>query len=140
MGMLTVALSLAVASNVLYHLSQKSVPEGVHPMLSLTVTYVAALVVTLLLWPLYPAAASGSPSLSRVNWSSVAVGVAIVGVELGVLLAYRAGLRVSLGATLINVTVALVLIPVGLLFFRESLSLANVAGLALCLAGLWLLL
>ena len=140
MGMLTVALSLAVASNVLYHLSQKSVPEGVHPMLSLTVTYVAALVVTLLLWPLYPAAASGPPSLSRVNWSSVAVGIAIVGVELGVLLAYRAGLRVSLGATLINVTVALVLIPVGLLFFRENLSLTNVAGLGLCLAGLWLLL
>jgi drug/metabolite transporter (DMT)-like permease len=138
--MLTVALSLAVASNVLYHLSQKSVPEGVHPMLSLTVTYVAALVVTLLLWPLYPASASGPPSLSRVNWSSVAVGVAIVGVELGVLLAYRAGLRVSLGATLINVTVALVLIPVGLLFFRENLSLTNVAGLGLCLAGLWLLL
>jgi hypothetical protein len=138
--MLTVALSLAVASNVLYHLSQKSVPAGVHPMLSLTVTYVAALVVTLLMWPLYPAAASGQPSLSRVNWSSVAVGVAIVGVELGVLLAYRAGLRVSLGATLINVTVALVLIPIGLLFFRESLSLANVAGLVLCLAGLWLLL
>ena len=109
-------------------------------MLSLTVTYVAALVVTLLLWPLYPAVEAGPPSLSRVNWSSVAVGVAIVGVELGVLLAYRAVLRVSLGATLINVTVALVLIPVGLLFFRESLSLANVAGVVLCLAGLWLLL
>ncbi len=139
MGMLTVALSLAVASNVLYHLSQKSVPGGLHPLLSLTVTYVAALAVTLLLWPFYPGGAPSLRSLSGVNWASFAVGVAIVGVEIGVLLAYRAGLKISLGATLINVAVAVVLIPIGLLFFRETLTPANVAGLALCVAGLWLL-
>jgi drug/metabolite transporter (DMT)-like permease len=140
MGMLTVALALAVASNVLYHLAQKSIPGGLHPLLSLTVTYLAALAVTLLLWPVYPGGPPSLKALAQVNWASFAVGVAIVGVEIGVLLAYRAGMRISLGATLINVAVAIVLIPIGLVFFRESLSPANVAGLALCLAGLWLLL
>lgn len=139
MGMLTLALTVAVASNVLYHLSQKSVPGGLHPLLSLTVNYLAALLVTLLLWPVYPGGPPSLRGLAQVNWASVAVGVAIVGVEIGVLLAYREGLKISLGATLINVSVAVVLIPIGLLFFREALSLANVVGLALCLAGLWLL-
>jgi multidrug transporter EmrE-like cation transporter len=139
MGMLTIALTVAIASNVLYHLAQKSVPGGLHPIPSLLMTYLAALLVTLLLWPVYPGAAPSLKAFSQVNWASVAVGVAIVGVEIGVLLAYRAGLRISLGATLINVALALILIPIGLLFFRENLSAANVAGLVLCLAGLWLL-
>jgi drug/metabolite transporter (DMT)-like permease len=120
-------------------LSQKSVPGGLHPLLSLTVTYLSALVVTLLLWPVYPGGGPRLDSLSRVNWASVAVGVAIVGIEIGVLLAYRAGLKISLGATLINVAVAVVLIPVGIAFFREGLTPANVVGLVLCVAGLWLL-
>ena len=33
---------------------------------------------------------------------------------------------------------AMVLLAVGVLVFREKLSLANGFGLALCLAGLWL--
>ena len=140
MGLLAVAVGLAVASNLLYHVSQKSVPGGVHPVASLLVTYGVAIAVTLLVWPLYPGPRAGWRSLSAVNWASVGAGVAIVGVEMGILLAYRAGLRVSLGATLVNVFVAALLVPIGLLLFRESLTPANVAGLALCAAGIWLLL
>jgi hypothetical protein len=139
MGLLTVALALAVGSNVLYHVSQKSIPGTAHPLLSLTVTYLVALAVTLLLWPVYPGGGPSLRSMSNLNWSSVAVGVAIVGVEMGILLAYRSGWRISVGATAINVSVAVLLVPTGVLLFRERLSAANVGGLVLCLAGLWLL-
>ena len=138
---LVVALSLTVASTLLYHVSQKSIPSGAHPLMSLLVTYVVAITVTLLLWPVYPGGGPGPArkSLAALNWSSVAVGVAIVGVEMGVLLAYRAGWRVSVGSTSINVVVALLLVPTGLLLFGERLSAGNVTGLFLCLAGLFLL-
>ncbi|MGH9368371.1 MAG: EamA family transporter [Thermoanaerobaculia bacterium] len=139
MGLLTLAVALAVASNVLYHVSQKSIPGDAHPLASLTVTYLVALVVTLLLWPLFPSEGPALRSLGRLNWASYTVGVAIVGVEAGILLAYRGGLRVSVGSTTVNVAVALLLIPVGILFFRERLSFADAAGVVLCLAGLVLI-
>lgn len=139
MTTLALALVLTVASTLLYHASQKSIPGGAHPLMSLLVTYVVALVVTLLLWPVYPGGGPTRQSLSALNWSSYAVGVAIVGVELGVLLAYRAGWRVSVGPTAINAAVAVLLVPTGLLLFGERLSAGNAAGLLLCLAGLFLL-
>ena len=59
---------------------------------------------------------------------------------MGVLLAYRAGLEGRRRCPrVINVALVVVLLPIGLLFFGERLSLANAAGLVLCVAGLWLL-
>lgn len=139
MGLLLATLGLAVAANVLYHVAQKSVPADAHPLASLLVTYAAAIVVTLLLWPLYPGAPMTLGSFRALNWSSAAIGVSIVGIELGVLLAYRAGWRVSVLSTAINVALALILVPVGFAFFHERLSVANGVGLVLCLAGLLLL-
>ncbi len=139
MGLLTAAILLTVASNVLYHVSQKSIPGGAHPLASLLVTYGAALAVTLLLVPFYPGPAPTWRSLGALNWSSLAVGLAIVGVEMGVLLAYRAGWRVSVLSTVVNVALVVVLVPVGLLVFRERLTAGNAVGLALCVVGFLLL-
>jgi uncharacterized membrane protein len=52
------------------------------------------------------------------------------------LLAYRAGWNISIGSLVVSVAVAILLIPTGLLFYREHLSAANVTGIVLCLAGL----
>ena len=41
--LLVLSVVVIVASNVLYHVSQKSIPSGVHPLLSVAVTYAAAL-------------------------------------------------------------------------------------------------
>ena len=50
-----VPIVLMALATTVYHVAQKSVPSQVSPLLSLTVNYVTALVVTLLLLPLYPA-------------------------------------------------------------------------------------
>jgi multidrug transporter EmrE-like cation transporter len=64
--------------------------------------------------------------------------VAVVGLDLGFLFLYRSGFEVSLGALVTQSAAALVLLGIGVAVFREQLSLANAAGLVLCLAGLWL--
>lgn len=140
MGLLVFAVALTVGSNVLYHVSQKSIPGGAHPLMSLTVTYVVALVLTLVLFPFYPGGAPTWKSLRGLNWASVAVGIAIVGVEMGVLLAYRAGWRVSVGSTMVNAALAVLLIPIGILYFGERLTAGNMLGILLCVGGLLLLL
>jgi len=50
--------------------------------------------------------------------------------------AYRAGWNISLGAIVSNSGAALLLIPVGLLFFQERVSAVNVLGVVVCVAGL----
>jgi drug/metabolite transporter (DMT)-like permease len=138
MSLLTLSLAVIVLSNVLYHVSQKSIPSEANPVLSLLVTYGVAIGGTLLLIPFFPMRASLSHSWRQINWASAAVGISIVGVELGFLLAYRSGWRISIGSAAANAAVAVALLPTGLLVFGERLSGANVVGLILCLAGLLL--
>ena len=138
MPLFTLSLAVIVASNLLYHVSQKSIPPGANPVLSLLVTYAIAIAGTLLLIPFFPLRAPLPQAWRQINWASAAVGVSIVGVELGFLLAYRSGWKISVGSAAANAAVALILIPTGLLFFGERLSAVNAAGVVLCLTGLFL--
>jgi uncharacterized membrane protein len=130
--MYTLSIMLPIVSNVLYHVFQKLTPSDVNPLIALSVTYIAATIICLLLLPLFPSQPGFAESLGRINWASVA----LVGLEAGYLMAYRADWNISLASMVANVAVALLLIPVGLLFFREKLSITNYAGLVVCMIGL----
>ena len=130
------AILLATFGTVLYHLFQKITPADVHPMFALVVTYATSTVLSILLIPLFPMSTSFVEMIKRINWVSVGLGVAIVGVEVGYLLAYRVGWRISLGAIVSDVAVVMLLVPIGILLFREKLSTVNCVGIVLCVAGL----
>jgi drug/metabolite transporter (DMT)-like permease len=138
MPLVVLSILIIVVSNVLYHVSQKSIPGETHPLIALLVTYAVAILVTAALLPFFPVKGPLGPAFRRVNWASFALGVTVVGIEIGFLLAYRSGWRISLGSAVSNATVALVLIPIGLVFFGERLSAVNVVGVALCVSGLLL--
>jgi drug/metabolite transporter (DMT)-like permease len=127
---------LTALATTIYHIAQKSIPAQVNPMLSLCVNYATALAISLLVLPFYPSQTTLASSWSRLNWGSYAVGIAIVGVELSVLLVYRVGWRISVASAVSNVLTALLLVVVGLFFFREQLSGRNWLGVVLCLGGL----
>jgi uncharacterized membrane protein len=131
-------LSLAIACTVAYHIVLKLTPAGANPLLSLLVTYaaVAALFGVLLLAA--PGAFEWRQEIRLLNWTAVALAVAIVGLDLGFLFLYRSGYAVSLGALVTQSAAALLLLFVGVAAFRERLSPANAVGLVLCIAGLWL--
>jgi uncharacterized membrane protein len=133
------ALFLTVAANVFYHIFQKLTPVNIHPMVALISTYLTAAVVCTLLIPLFPETDGVWASVKRVNWTSFALGLSLVGLEAGFLLAYRAGWNISLAAAVSNVALAVLLIPVGLVFFQEKISTANWAGLVFCIIGLFLI-
>lgn len=130
------AIALTVLSNVLYHLFQKVIPGNVNPLLSLAVTYLGAATATILLLPFFPLQGTLGAEVRKLNWASVGLGAVIVGLELGFLLAYRAGWNLSLASLVANTTVALLLIPFGLLLYKEYLTPLNILGIVLALAGL----
>jgi len=129
------SISLTILSNVFYHVFQKLTPRQINPFVALSATYGVAMVICLA-FGFLSADESFLESIHRLNWTNFALGFAIVGLEVGFLLAYRAGWNISLGALVSNVATALILIPVGLLFFREKLLPTNLIGIVVCIVGL----
>lgn len=132
-------IGLTVLSNILYHVFQKSIPGNVNPLGSLIVTYLTAALACILIFPFMPGQTGVVAAFKQVNWASIALGFAIIGLEAGFLLAYRAGWQISLAAGISNAMVAALLVLVGLLFYHEHLSLQNITGVVLCLVGITLM-
>jgi drug/metabolite transporter (DMT)-like permease len=131
-------LSLAIVATVAYHVVIKLTPAGVNPLLSLMVTYGAVAVLLGGALVLAPGDFAWREEVRHLNWTAIALALAIIGLDLGFILLYRSGFEVSLGALVTQSAAAMLLVGIGVLVFREKLSLANGIGIALCLAGLWL--
>ena len=131
-------LSLAIAATVAYHLVLKVTPAGANPLLSLMVTYGAVAVLFAGVLVLAPGEFAWREEARHLNWTAIALAFAIIGLDLGFILLYRTGFEVSLGALVTQSAAAMLLVGVGVLVFRETLSLAQGVGIVLCIAGLWL--
>jgi drug/metabolite transporter (DMT)-like permease len=133
------ALVIAVTGQVLYHVTQKNVSAGTHPVVSLIAFYVIAALLSLpLLW-LFPLKAPLLDELRLLNGAVYGVAVSIVLIELGFLLAYRAGGSLSSSFVLTASVVTTSLLLIGTVAYKESISVAKLAGIGMCLAGIWLI-
>lgn len=131
-------LAMAIACTVGYHLVLKLTPQGVHPLLSLMVTYALVTAIFGAILVASPGGFEFRQEVRQLNWTALALAVVIVGLDLGFLFLYRSGFEVSLGALVTQSAAASLLLAIGVLFFREKLSAANAVGLVLCFVGLWL--
>ncbi|HEY0098258.1 MAG TPA: EamA family transporter [Pyrinomonadaceae bacterium] len=129
-------LVIAVGGNLLYHLSQKSMPKAANPLYMITISYFVGIAACLLYGFIYPSERSFMETLRESNWAVYAMGLGAAVIELGFLLAYRAGWNISTAAVACSTAVTLMLVPIGLFAYKEHLSLRNVAGLILCMLGL----
>ena len=133
-----IPLAMVVAGNVVYHLGQKMVPRAAHPLAATLGMYLVALVATLLVVPFASPLPGRAGMAAAVHWSVALVGVGIVAIEVGFLLAYRWGWEISSAALSASTLIALVLLPIGVFVFREGWSPTRLLGLTLCVTGLWL--
>ena len=133
------SISLTICSSALYHFTAKSTPADVNFTVSLLVTYGVAFVVTLFTFIFFPLRNGFTTELKQLNWASVGLSIAIVGIEFGFLLTYRAGWHLGIAAVLVNVAASLLLVPVAIFIFKDKISWVNIAGIFFCFAGLVLL-
>lgn len=138
MFMYVFSIALIVVSNIVYHISQKSTPEKANPFAALLVAYLTASVFTAIALLVSRTDEGLFQSFMKLNWISIVLGVSLVGLEFGFLMAYRAGWNISLGSLVANTAVALALIPVGILMYQEGLGLNQIIGAVLCIGGLLL--
>ncbi len=130
---------LIVGSNVCYHITAKSVPGYINPMASLSITYLVAAAVSAVLFFWTSSGKSLLAEYSNLNWSAFVLGVVIVGLEFGNISMYKAGWNISIGSLVCNISLAVLLIFVGLMIYKETLTLQQYAGIACCIGGLILL-
>jgi len=134
-----IPMLLLVAANVLYHLSMKGTPSKANAMATLAVCYFVALVLSLALLPFFGGAREGLASFRYVGWQSFTLGLGVVGIEVGFLLAYRAGGSIGMTALFANVLLTLVLVPIGMMALGERFTVQNGVGIVLAIAGLALM-
>lgn len=130
-------LLLVVASSVGYQVGLKEVSDIEDPMASLTVTYLAASVVSFVI---YFFQSLGKESFLRgvlsVSLSAIGLGLAIVGIEVGTLFMYRAGWAVNVAFVVANSLIVAALMLTGFLLYKEKLTLRQVIGVGISLAGI----
>ena len=139
MSLFYFSITLAICSSALYHFVAKSTPSNINFTVSLLVTYAAALIVTLFTFFFFPAKNGLAAELKQLNWASIGLAIAIVGIEFGFLLTYRAGWNLGIAAVLVNVMASLILVPAAIFVFKDEISWINILGILVCLAGLIML-
>ncbi|MBE6758496.1 MAG: hypothetical protein E7554_00205 [Ruminococcaceae bacterium] len=130
---------IVVAANTLYNISAKSTPEEINSFASLAISYVVAAVCSLILYFVTAENRNIFAEIGKTNWSTLALGAAIVGLEFGYICIYRAGWKVSVASLVANISLACVLLIVGLLMYKEVLSLRQAVGMGLCAVGMILM-
>ena len=132
-------IALVVLSNVFYQICTKSVPQRMDPFASLTVTYLVGASLSLVLFKILSHGGSLIREYERLNWAPFLLGLSIVGLEVGFIYAYKAGWPVSTASIVQSAFLACILLAVGVLVYREALTVNRVVGLIVCLIGLYFL-
>ena len=129
-------MALLILSNTVYQICAKSVPEDMHPLASLTATYLVGAAASLALYYLLSPGGNILAEYRRLNWAPLILGLVIVGLEVGWIYAYKAGWPVSTAFIVQNAFLAAALLAVGCLLYRETLTWNKVLGVVVCLIGL----
>ncbi len=129
-------IALVLFSNTLYQICTKGVPADVSPFASLTVTYAVGAAVCFLLHMGTHPGESLIRQLGLMNWTPYVLGLVIVGLEVGWIYAYKAGWQVSTANIAQSAILAVILIAVGALLYKEPVTRNKLIGIVICLVGL----
>ena len=73
--------------------------------------------------------------LGKMNWAPVVMGLTITAVEVASVFMYKLGWNISVGTTIVNIALAVVLAVIGVMFYKEVLTTQQLMGIGLCIAG-----
>ncbi len=132
------SIALIVVCTVIYQLGQRSIPGQANALVATVGAYVVAMVGAIAMIPFLARDVSLISSWRTLNSGTILVGLGALGIELGFLLAYRAGWVISGASLVANAMVAVALLLIGAVAFSEHVTVSRGVGIALCLAGLWL--
>lgn len=132
-------VALIVIANVVYNICSKQTPGNIHPLASLTVTYIVGALVCFVLYFVLNRGGNIVQEWQKINWTTLVLGIAIIGMEAGSIYLYKAGWAVNAGQLVCSACIAVALIFVGYLLYKEQISWNKMAGIAVIMAGMLLI-
>ena len=114
---------MVVGANTVYNICAKSTPEKLNSFAALTTGGEKNLI----------------QEIGKTNWAPVVMGLSVVGLELGYILIYRAGWKVSVASLVANLALACILVLVGVLWYKEVLTGHQILGIGACVVGILLI-
>ena len=130
---------IAILGAVGYQYFVKQIPESIYPIVSVFGIYISALVLGLVLLPIFPPQGGFLKHIRKINWTQLAVAGSVILLELGFLLMYRQGWNLSIGNLVTGVFVNIILVGLGVLILGEKVNLINGIGMFLSIIGVALI-
>ena len=132
-------LLVVVGANTVYNISAKSTPADVNSFASLALSYAIGMVLSVVMFFITSDSKNLIAELTKTNWTALALGVAIVALKFGYVCLYRSGWKISVGTLVANISLACVLLVVGILLYKESVSPRQIIGILFSGVGLVLI-
>lgn len=130
-------IALVVISNVVYQICAKSIPKEMDTMASMIVTYLVGALCSAVMFFVMNRDANVIAEFSKMNAAPALLGIAVVGLEVGMIYAYKVGWSVSTASIVQSAFLAVALIIVGALLYKEAITVNKVIGIICCLIGLF---
>ncbi|HKK96052.1 MAG TPA: DUF2101 family protein [Anaerovoracaceae bacterium] len=139
-----IPLIITIASTTLYQISAKQVPSSMNSGAILVIAYAMATTFSLILFIITEKASifaevEGYKTKFQFPTAALLMGIAITGAEMGNILVYRSGWDLSIAGTFTNISVAVILVIVGRLLYKEKIDKNKSFGIIICLLGLIIL-
>ena len=132
-------LLIVVGANTIYNISTKATPSDVNAFASLATSYFIATIGSIVMFFLTSDSKNLLVEISKTNWSALALGIAIVGLEFGYICIYRAGWKIGVASLVANISLTCVLLLIGLFVYKEVITLKQLLGMGICAVGLMLI-
>lgn len=130
-------IALVVFSNIIYQICAKSIPKDMDTMASMTITYLVGAVCSAIMFFVMNRNGNLLQEYSKMNWAPIALGISVVGLEVGFIYAYKNGWSVSTASIVQSAFLAVALLIVGKLLYREQIDAGKIVGIGFCLVGLF---
>ena len=130
---------IVILSNTFYNICMKSMPSDVNPFGALMITYFIAAIISAIIFTYTVGFNNVTFELSKLNWTSLVLALAIVSLEIGYVFVYRAGWSINTASVVANIGLVCVLLVVGYLLYEENVSIHQIFGILVCMFGLILI-
>ena len=112
-------IALIVLSNLFYNICAKSFPSALNPFAALTITYVVAALLALIMYFLTKDEKSGLLlEYAKANWVPFVFGLCLLGLEAGFIYTFKAGWPISSAYIVTSAFLSILLIVVGFLLYK----------------------
>ena len=133
--MFYIAPMIVLLGAVSFHYFAGRIPTSLNPIVAVTATYLAIVIMASTLIPLFPSDGGLAKQLRQLSWIQIAMAISIILLDIGFILMYRNGWNLSTGNLVTSVFTNTALLLIGALLIGDKATPTNLVVMLLCIGG-----